>query len=178
MAIPEAQAAAPRKLMLVAAEASGDALGAGLIQALNQQAPGAFTYVGVGGARMKEQGVQSPFDIAELSILGLIEGVKALPRVKARVRDTVALALREKPDAVVLIDSWGFTLRAAQAIRKALPGVPLIKYVGPQVWAALLGVGMVTLAGLGYLLVRRPHERMRDEAADRARPDELAPAVV
>jgi amino acid transporter len=56
----------------------------------------------------------------------------------------------------------------------APPGAPWY-----QVWAALLGVGIVTLAGLLYLLVRRPHERMRDEPADGAhRLDELAPAVV
>ena len=142
-----------RKLMLIAAEASGDALGAGLIVQLRAQAPEVeWTFCGVGGARMAEQGAHSPFDIAQLSILGLVEGVKALPRVNARVKDTVALALREKPDAVVLIDSWGFTLRAAKAIRKALPGVPLIKYVGPQVWAARPGRAK-TLAGAVDLLI-------------------------
>ena len=158
MAIPEQnpQPIAKRKLMLVAAEASGDALGAGLIQALNRQAPGAFTYVGVGGVRMAEQGVKSPFDIAELSILGIIEGIKALPRVKARVRDTTALAIQEKPDAVVLIDSWGFTVRVALAIRKALPGVPLIKYVGPQVWAARPGRARTLAAAVDFLIALHP----------------------
>ena len=142
--------------MLIAAEASGDALGAGLIQALDTQAPGAFTYVGIGGARMRDQGIHSPFDITQLSILGLVEGLKALPRVNARVRDTVALALREKPDAVVLIDSWGFTLRAAQAIRKAMPGVPLIKYVGPQVWAARPGRAKTLAAAVDFLIALHP----------------------
>ena len=145
-----------RKLMLVAAEASGDALGAGLIRALNSQAPGAFDFVGIGGARMKEQGIESPFDIAQLSILGLVEGLKALPRVKARVRDTVAFAEREKPDAVVLIDSWGFTLRAAQAIRKAMPGVPLIKYVAPQVWAARAGRAKTLASAVDFLIALHP----------------------
>ncbi len=142
--------------MLVAAEASGDALGAGLIQALDARAPGAFDYVGIGGARMKALGVESPFDIAQLSILGLVEGLKALPRVNARVRDTVALAEREKPDAVVLIDSWGFTLRAAQAIRKAMPGVPLIKYVAPQVWAARPGRAKTLARAVDFLIALHP----------------------
>jgi len=158
MATPEQnpQPIAKRKLMLIAAEASGDALGAGLIQALNRRAPGTFTYVGVGGVRMAEQGVKSPFDIAELSILGIIEGIKALPRVKARVRDTTALAIQEKPDAVVLIDSWGFTVRVALAIRKALPGVPLIKYVGPQVWAARPGRARTLAAAVDFLIALHP----------------------
>ena len=146
-----------RKLMLIAAEASGDALGAGLMTQLRAQAPDVdWAFVGVGGVRMAEQGVQSPFDIAQLSILGLVEGLKALPRVNARVKDTVALAVREKPDAVVLIDSWGFTLRAAQAIRKALPGVPLIKYVGPQVWAARPGRAKTLAATVDFLIALHP----------------------
>ncbi|MFN6983207.1 MAG: lipid-A-disaccharide synthase, partial [Brevundimonas sp.] len=56
--------------------------------------------------------------------------------VKRRVDETAAQAAREQPDAVVLIDSWGFTIRVAKAIRAARPDVPLIKYVGPQVWAS------------------------------------------
>lgn len=156
MSLPDT-ALAKRKLMLVAAEASGDALGAGLMAQLRVQAPDIdWSFVGVGGARMAEQGVESPFDIAQLSILGLIEGLKALPRVKARVRDTVALAVREKPDAVVLIDSWGFTVRVAQAIRKALPGVPLIKYVGPQVWAARPGRAKTLAGAVDFLLALHP----------------------
>ena len=156
MSLPDAPLV-KRKLMLVAAEASGDALGAGLMAQLRVQAPDIdWSFVGIGGARMAEQGVKSPFDIAQLSILGLVEGLKALPRVKARVRDTVALAVSEKPDAVVLIDSWGFTLRAAQAIRKALPGVPLIKYVGPQVWAARPGRAKTLAGAVDFLIALHP----------------------
>ena len=147
----------PVKLMLVAAEASGDALGGGLMAELKRQAPRIeWRFVGVGGARMAEQGVKSPFDIAELSILGLVEGLKALPRVNRRVRDTAALALAEKPDAVILIDSWGFTLRAARAIRKVLPGVPLIKYVGPQVWAARPGRAKTLAKTVDLLIALHP----------------------
>lgn len=126
----------PLKIMLVAAEASGDALGAGLAQALQDWLGDEVVFVGVGGPRMAEAGVHSPFDIAELSILGWIEGLRAYGKVKRRVEQTAALAAREKPDAVVLIDSWGFTIRVAKAIRAAQPDVPLIKYVGPQVWAS------------------------------------------
>jgi lipid-A-disaccharide synthase len=101
---------------------------------------------------MTEQGVQSPFDIAELSVLGWIEGLKAYGIVKRRVADTVALARSEKPDAVVLIDSWGFTIRVAKALREALPGTPLIKYVGPQVWASRPGRAKTLAASVDHLL--------------------------
>ncbi|MBU1347419.1 MAG: lipid-A-disaccharide synthase [Alphaproteobacteria bacterium] len=137
--------------MLVAAEASGDALGAGLAQALRAQRPD-VAFVGVGGPRMAAEGVQSPFDIAQLSILGWLEGLRAYGRVKARVADTVALAVRERPDAVVLIDSWGFTIRVAKALREVLPGVPLIKYVGPQVWASRPGRAKTLAGAVDHLL--------------------------
>ena len=95
----------PLKIMLVAAEASGDALGAGLAQALRARLGDDVAFVGVGGPRMAAEGVVSPFNIAELSILGWIEGLRAYGKVKRRVEQTAALADREKPDAVVLIVS-------------------------------------------------------------------------
>ncbi|RZJ85210.1 MAG: lipid-A-disaccharide synthase, partial [Brevundimonas sp.] len=142
----------PVKIMLVAAEASGDVLGAGLARALKVRLGDGVSFVGVGGPRMAEQGVVSPFDIAELSIIGWLEGLRAYGLVKRRVADTVALAVAERPDAVVLIDSWGFTIRVAQAIRAALPGVPLIKYVGPQVWASRPGRAKTLAASVDHLL--------------------------
>jgi lipid-A-disaccharide synthase len=142
----------PLKIMLVAAEASGDALGAGLAGALKTRLGAEVTFVGVGGPRMAQQGVQSPFDIAELSIHGWLEGMKAYGIVKRRVADTVALGVAEKPDAVVLIDSWGFTIRVAKALRAVLPGVPLIKYVGPQVWASRPGRAKTLAAAVDHLL--------------------------
>ncbi len=140
------------KIMLVAAEASGDALGAGLARALKTRLGDGVSFVGVGGPKMAAEGVASPFDIAELSILGWLEGLRAYGRVKARVADTAALAAREKPDAVVLIDSWGFTIRVAKAIRAASPETPLIKYVGPQVWASRPGRAKTLAGAVDHLL--------------------------
>ncbi len=138
--------------MLVAAEASGDALGAGLAAARKRRLGDGVRFVGVGGARMTAEGVASPFDIAELSILGWIEGLKAYGRVKRRVAETAALAARERPDVVVLIDSWGFTIRVAKAIRAAAPQTPLVKYVGPQVWASRPGRAKTLAAAVDHLL--------------------------
>jgi len=142
----------PLTVMLVAAEASGDALGAGLAAALKRRLGDGVRFVGVGGARMTAEGVASPFDIAELSILGWIEGLKAYGRVKRRVAETAALAARERPDVVVLIDSWGFTIRVAKAIRAAAPQTPLVKYVGPQVWASRPGRAKTLAAAVDHLL--------------------------
>jgi lipid-A-disaccharide synthase len=139
-------------IMLVAAEPSGDALGAGLMRALRKRMGESVRFVGVGGPRMVAEGLDSPFDIAELSILGWVEGAKAYRKVVARADETAALAARERPDAAVLIDSWGFTLRVAQRLRRQDPGLKLIKYVGPQVWASRPGRAKTLAATVDHLL--------------------------
>ena len=136
----------PLTVMLVAAEASGDDRGAGLAKALRRRLGDQVRFVGVGGSKMAAEGVESPFDIAEISILGLLEGLMAYPKILARVAETAELAARETPDVAVLIDSWGFTLRVADRLRKLDPKLPLVKYVGPQVWATRPGRAK-TLAG-------------------------------
>ena len=142
--------ARPLTVMLVAAEASGDDRGAGLARALKRRLGDGVRFVGVGGARMGAEGVQSPFDIAELSIFGFLEGILAYAKVLRRADETAAVAAREKPDVAVLIDSWGFTLRVAHRLRKL--GVPLVKYVAPQVWASRPGRAKTTARWFDRLL--------------------------
>lgn len=144
--------ARPLTVMLVAAEASGDNRGAGLARALRRRLGDRVRFVGVGGARMRAEGVDSPFDIAELSILGLLEGLLAYPKVVRRADEAAALAAREKPDVAVLIDSWGFTLRVAQRLRRQDPKLPLVKYVAPQVWASRPGRARTTAEWFDLLL--------------------------
>ncbi|MEE2567525.1 lipid-A-disaccharide synthase [Hyphobacterium marinum] len=128
-----------RKVFLVAAERSGDALGAGLIRALRDRFGDDVEFSGVGGSEMTAEGLNSPFDISELSVLGFFEVLSAYPRVVRRADETADLAERVKPDVAVLIDSWGFTLRVAQRLKARIPDMPVVKYVGPQVWATRKG---------------------------------------
>jgi len=140
-----------RRIFIVAAEASGDALGTDLIDALRARAPDCVL-AGVGGAAMASRGVESAFDIRSLAVLGLIDGLKAYPRV-IRLADAAAdAATAFAPDTVVLIDSWGFTLRVAQRLRARLPGVKLVKYVGPQVWASRPGRARTLAATVDHLI--------------------------
>ncbi len=139
-------------IMLVAAEPSGDALGAGLMHALRQRLGRKVRFVGVGGAQMQAEGLESLFDISDLSIWGWAEGIMAYPRVIARADQTAALAIKERPDAAVLIDSWGFTLRVGQRLRRRIPDLLLIKYVGPQVWAARPGRAKTLAQTFDHLL--------------------------
>ncbi len=139
-------------VMLVAAEASGDDRGARLARALRQRLGQGVRFVGTGGEKLAAEGVASPFNIAELSIVGVFEGLLAYRRVMRRVADTAALAQRENPDVAVLIDSWGFTIRVARALRRAAPGLPLVKYVGPQVWAWRPGRARILASAVDHLL--------------------------
>lgn len=157
----------PLTVMLVAAEASGDALGAGLARALRTRlGADKVRFVGVGGAKMAQEGVESPFDIAQLSILGIVESLKAYPRAMARLKDTLALAAREKPDVAVLIDSWGFNIRLAKALRRQDPGLPLVKYVAPQVWAYRASRAKDLAGAVDLLLSIQPMDKPFFDAAD------------
>jgi len=121
--------------MLVAVEASADVLGAGLANTLRQRLGDDVAFVGVGGARMAEAGIASPVDIAGLSLVGLFEIAAAAPRALRDIETTVRLAETEKPDVVVLIDSWVFSWHVASRLRRRAPGLKIVKYVAPQVWA-------------------------------------------
>jgi lipid-A-disaccharide synthase len=123
-------------VMLVAAEASGDQLGADLIRALRRRLGPGARFVGLGGPAMAAEGVASPFDISELSVVGLLEGLLAARRAARRAEELAELAERERPDLAVLIDSWGFSYLTARSLRRRLPGLKLVKYVLPQVWAS------------------------------------------
>ncbi len=122
------------RIFLVAAESSGDALGADLARALKEIDP-SLDVIGVGGTLMAEEGIESRADTSGLAVLGFVEGLLAYSKVKRAVAATVKAILDSKPDVVVLIDSWGFTLRVAQGVRAAAPDIKLVKYIGPQVWA-------------------------------------------
>ena len=126
------------RIFIVAAEPSGDTLAGELIKALKALNP-KVEVAGVGGAQMARQGVTSPFDISELSVFGIVDGLKILNLVHHRAEETAAAAEAFEADAVVLIDSWGFMLRAAWQLEERLPDVPRIKYVAPQVFAARRG---------------------------------------
>ncbi len=126
-------------IMLVAVEPSGDALGASLAAALRERLGPTTRFIGVGGSAMAREGIDSPFDPSRMAVVGAFNAIAAWPEVRARARQTAALAAREHPDVAVLIDAWGFNLRVAARLREVDPTIPLVKYVAPQVWATRPG---------------------------------------
>ena len=122
----------PLRVGLVAGEASGDTLGADLMQALRRLAPDA-EFFGIAGPKMQAAGCEVWEPAESLAVMGLFEVVRDLPRLlrlRARVR---AAFLAAKPDVFVGIDAPEFNLRLARDLRAA--GIPTVQYVSPQVWA-------------------------------------------
>ncbi|MGE5200617.1 MAG: lipid-A-disaccharide synthase [Acidobacteriota bacterium] len=122
-------------IFLIAGEPSGDALGARLMAALRERTHGAVRFAGVGGENMEAAGLESLVPIADLAVMGVAEVLPRARRIFRRVAETVAAIRKLKPDAVVTIDSSGFTWRVAQRLRRRGERLPLIHYVAPMVWA-------------------------------------------
>ncbi len=120
-------------VFLIAGEPSGDRLGAGLMSALKQETAGRVRFVGIGGARMAAEGLDSLFPMDELSVMGLVEVLPHLRRIHRRIGKTAAAARTARPDALVTIDSPEFTLRVSRRLKGC--GFPLIHCVAPSVWA-------------------------------------------
>jgi lipid-A-disaccharide synthase len=122
--------------MLVVGEPSGDQLGAQLMAGLKKIAGDRVRVVGVGGAAMSAEGLQSLFPLDATSVMGLREVVPRIPAILGRVREAADFALRTHPDLVVIIDSPDFTHRIAQRLKRIDPSIRTANYAPPQVWAS------------------------------------------
>jgi lipid-A-disaccharide synthase len=150
----------PRALSLyiVAAEESGDALGAALVRALKARHGGALTLNGVGGRAMAAAGIISPFAIDELSIMGIAAIPRRLPMIFRRIRATAAAVVAAHPDALVIIDSPDFTHRVARRVRRLAPKIPILDYVSPSIWAWRPGRARAMRAYIDQVLAILPFE--------------------
>lgn len=120
------------KIFILAGEASGDQIGADLIEKLGQQV--SLDMSGVGGANMRDQGMKSLFPITDLSVMGHVDVILRLPLLLWRVRQTIRYIIATNPQIVVLIDSQVFSNLVAKGLKKrGYPG-PILLYVGPTVW--------------------------------------------
>lgn len=124
----------PLRIFLIAGEASGDFLGAGLMRSLKEEHPDT-EFFGVGGNLMTEAGLTSSFPMKEISIMGIAEVLPKLIHILARIRQMSSEILKTKPDVVVTIDSPDFCFRVVKKVKSKTKSIPCVHYVAPSVWA-------------------------------------------
>lgn len=122
----------PLRVGIVAGEASGDNLAAGLVKAIREQLPDTV-FEGVAGPRMKEAGCHSLFPMQELAVMGLLEVVKHLPRLLSIRKQLRRHFLENPPDIFIGVDAPDFNLGLEKALKSA--GIRILHYVSPSVWA-------------------------------------------
>ena len=120
--------------MIVAGEPSGDAHAAALVRRLREAAPESqLEFLGATGPLMRAAGVDSVIQSDDLSIMGLLEIGRALPKFWRAFKTLREAAIEKKPDAVILVDWPDFNLRLARSLHRR--GLRVIYYISPQLWA-------------------------------------------
>jgi len=143
------------RVAFVAGEASGDTLGAGLIETLRARVPDA-EFFGMAGPRMIAAGCEPWYRAEEISVMGFFEVLPHLPRLLRLRRQLIERLAASKPDVFVGIDAPDFNLPVAAALKRA--GITTVQYVSPQVWASRQGRVASIRAAVDLVLCLLPFE--------------------
>jgi len=144
------------KVFIIAGEPSGDRLGGALMAGLKTLCPD-VTFEGIGGSDMTAEGLQSRFDMSELSVMGIAEILPKYRALMARINETAEAVIAAQPDVMITIDSPDFSLRVAKRV-KAQSDIRTVHYVAPTVWAWRPGRAKKMARYIDHVLALFPFE--------------------
>jgi lipid-A-disaccharide synthase len=153
----------PLTICIIAAEASGDHLGAALMRALKSSCQ-PLRLVGIGRGEMADEGLQSLLPVEPPAVIGF-GVITHLPAILRYIRSISERVVAARPNVLVIIDSPELTHRIAKRVRKAAPSIPIVDYVSPSVWAWRPGRARAMRAYVDHVLALLPfvpqvHERL------------------
>ena len=122
-----------KKVFILTGETSGDKLAASVIKELKKK-NSEIEYLSVGGSYLKKIGVDSIFDLKEITYIGFTSVLLNIFKIKEKINKTVDEIVKFNPDVLFSVDSPDFTLRVAEKIKKINSKIKVIHYVAPQVW--------------------------------------------
>ncbi len=147
------------KIVIITGEESGDVLGASLVDALKKTSIGEFELYGIGGSLLLKRGIQNYHHINEISVMGIVEVIPKILKIRRIVNNVTQAVLKLKPDIVITIDSPDFTLRAAKKIKSNNPKIKILHYVAPSVWGWRPKRVLTVKAAVDKLLTILPFEK-------------------
>jgi lipid-A-disaccharide synthase len=122
-----------KRIFILTGEPSGDKLASRVISKLKILNPH-IEYLSVGGESLKSLGIQSIYDLNEITYLGFTKVLLNLFKINKKINHTVDAILEFKPDILFTVDSPDFTLRVAERVKNKVPEIKTVHYVAPQVW--------------------------------------------
>ena len=122
-----------KKIFILTGEPSGDKLASTVISKLKTNNPN-IEYLSVGGTHIKKLGIQSIFDLKEITYLGFTSVLFNIFKIRKKINKTVEEIIKFNPDILFSVDSPDFTLRVAEKVKNINNNIKTIHYVAPQVW--------------------------------------------
>ncbi len=127
-----------KKIFILAGETSGDYIGSCIMRGVKQNNNN-IKFIGVGGSFMKNEGLSSLYNIKEFNVIGFLNTLVKLKKLKNYVNEIVKFIIKEEPKIVITIDTKGFSLALAKSLKIAFKNsnykCPLIHFVPPTIWA-------------------------------------------
>ena len=122
-----------KKIFILTGEPSGDKLASKVIGNLMKVNPN-IEYLSVGGENLKKLGIETIFDLKEITYLGFTRVFLNIFKINKRINETVNEIIKFNPDILLTVDSPDFTLRVSEKVKKKSKKIKTIHYVAPQVW--------------------------------------------